>query len=247
MHRHIVLWAVTFLTVIGAIVIGPIAQNPAYHNFAAQASLWGIPNFFNVMSNLAFLYVGIWGLFKYRTGLSWDGYKVPYLTYCIGVILTAFGSGWYHLFPNTQTLVWDRLPMTLAFMSLFSLILRDFVHENFGRRIFIPALLAGAASILYWVISEQMGVGDLRPYGLVQFLPLMIFIVVLIFYSPRYGNRLYFIMALMFYISAKGAEYIDFPLYQTLGQGFSGHSIKHILAAIGSFYALKIFLKPSGV
>ncbi len=238
-----ILAALTILVIIGAFFIGPVSQNPEYHNFADQMTLWTIPNFFNVMSNLGFIFVGIWGIGKYRTELTCETYKLPYLAFCFGVILTAIGSGWYHLFPDNQSLVWDRLPMTLAFMSLFSLVIRDFVNEALGKSIFIPALLFGAGSILSWLMSEQAGAGDLRAYGVVQFLPLLLFPFILIFYKPKSGSGWYLVMALLFYLSAKGAEYLDGFFYQIFGHGLSGHSLKHILAAVGSFYALKIFLK----
>lgn len=37
-----------------------------------------------------------------------------------GVLLTSAGSTWYHLAPTNDSLVWDRLPMTLGFMGLFA-------------------------------------------------------------------------------------------------------------------------------
>jgi len=240
---NMLLLALAAYCIIAMVIEGPIAQDLTYHNFTDQAALWGIPNFANVISNLGFLAAGLWGLGQSRKNLACNDYKTAYLIYCLGVVLTAFGSSWYHLFPSNGTLVWDRLPMTVSFMSLFSLIIRDFVHEKLGRKILIPGLLLGAASIAYWHLSEQMGAGDLRPYFLVQFLPLMLFPVILICYKPQYGHRLYFVLALLFYLLAKAAESFDSDLYQALGPGFSGHTIKHILAAIGSYYALKIFLK----
>src|SRR3990172_102797 len=35
---------------------------PNYHNFADQRALWGVSNFWNVVSNLPFLLVALWGL-----------------------------------------------------------------------------------------------------------------------------------------------------------------------------------------
>lgn len=41
----------------------PISQSEAYHNFADQRPLLGIPNCLNVISNAPFLIVGLWGVF----------------------------------------------------------------------------------------------------------------------------------------------------------------------------------------
>ncbi|MCK5424259.1 MAG: ceramidase domain-containing protein [Emcibacter sp.] len=242
MYRHIILAVLSILAVGAMLFVGPIPQDMEYHKFVDQYSLWGIPNFYNVMSNIPFIIVGLWGLKKYRTDLVSQAYKTPYLILSYGVILTAFGSGWYHLIPANQSLVWDRLPMTIAFMSLFSLIIRDYVHGEMGRKMLFPALFFGALSILYWHITEQMGAGDLRPYVLVQFLPMLLIPTIMALYKPRYSNRADLILVLVFYFAAKMAEYYDGMIYDALGGSISGHSIKHLLAAAGSYYALKMFL-----
>lgn len=245
MSRHMVLAALTIFVVGSMLVLGPIPQDLEYHKFADQDSLWGIPNFSNVASNIPFIIVGLWGLKKYRTELSCQDYRLPCLILAIGVILTAFGSGWYHLMPSNRSLVWDRLPMTIAFMSLFSLIIRDYVHGEMGRKMLFPALLFGATSILYWHITEQMGAGDLRPYVLVQFLPMLLIPTIMVLYRPGYSSRSDLILVLVFYLAAKAAEYFDGLIYDVLGGSISGHSLKHLLAAVGSYYVLKMFLNSS--
>jgi hypothetical protein len=40
----------------------------------------------------------------------------PYFIAFVGLLLTAFGSSYYHLVPSNARLVWDRLPMTIVFM-----------------------------------------------------------------------------------------------------------------------------------
>ena len=237
-----ILVALTFLAIGGMFFIGPIPQDLEYHNFIDQLSIWSIPNFSNVASNLPFIFVGLWSIKKYRTELVCKEYKLPFLILAVGVILTAFGSGWYHLFPSNKSLVWDRLPMTIAFMSFFSLIIRDYVHENTGRKMLMPALLFGAFSIVYWHVTEQMGAGDLRLYGLVQFLPMLLIPFIFVLYNPKYSSRIDLFLGLLFYLAAKGAEYYDAVIYEALGQYHSGHSLKHLLAAVGCYYILKMFL-----
>ncbi len=245
MNRHMILVVLTLVAVGSMFFVGPIPQDLEYHNFSDQTALWGIPNFSNVMSNIGFIFVGLWGLKKSQTELACQDYKLPYLILALGIILTAFGSGWYHLWPSNQSLVWDRLPMTIAFMSLFSLIIRDYVHGKWGRKMLFPALFFGALSVFYWYITEQMGAGDLRPYALVQFLPGLLIPVIMVLYRPKYINPLNLGLVLLFYLAAKGAEFYDGLIYDALAGSISGHSLKHLLAAAGTYYALRMFLIAS--
>lgn len=95
--------------------VPPIAQDQAYHSFADSRSVWSIANFWNVVSNLPFAMVGLLGLGKLRGAVD----RVLFT----GVLLTFFGSAYYHLAPSDARLVWDRLPMTLVFMALLACVL----------------------------------------------------------------------------------------------------------------------------
>jgi hypothetical protein len=44
----------------------PLLQDQSYHQFADQRELFGIPNFWNVVSNLPFIAVGAVGLLQVR-------------------------------------------------------------------------------------------------------------------------------------------------------------------------------------
>src|ERR1700746_1848008 len=48
------------------LLLPPIPQDQSYHQFADQRTLLGIPNFWNVVSNLPFLVVGAAGLRRFR-------------------------------------------------------------------------------------------------------------------------------------------------------------------------------------
>lgn len=221
----------------------PLSQDPAYHNFADQNSLWGIGNFNNVVSNLPFLVIGLWGLFKLRTKLVQASWKMPAQILSLGVILVCFGSAYYHHRPGNETLLWDRLPMTIAFMCLFSLVMRDYIREEWGRKLLWPALVFGLTTVFYWFYTEQTGAGDLRPYILVQFLPGVFFLYALVFLQPRHSRKTPLFFIVIFYGLAKIFEYYDTSFYQMTGELIGGHAIKHILAALGAYYALQLFLK----
>ncbi|MEO6079562.1 MAG: ceramidase domain-containing protein [Steroidobacteraceae bacterium] len=114
--RAWVLAAVTLAAIVGMIFVPPIPQDDAYHAFFDTRTLFGVPNFWNVFSNVGYLVVGIYGVLQWPR-VHFRAMLPAYLTFCIGVTFVAFGSSYYHLAPSTQTLVWDRLPMSIAFMA----------------------------------------------------------------------------------------------------------------------------------
>ncbi len=216
-----------------------IPQDPVYHDFADDRMLLGIPNFWNVVSNAAFLAVGVFGLIKYYRG-SIPGAGLPYLVFCLGIILVAAGSAYYHLDPTPQSLVWDRLPMTLAFMAIFSMVVSDRVSEKLGARMLWPLVLVGVASVTYWYWSEVQGRGDLRPYVIVQFLPMVIIPMLLLLYSGKHMLAVFLWATLGTYALAKLAEYFDPAIFAWLGF-WSGHTLKHLLSALAVLWVVLCF------
>jgi hypothetical protein len=233
---HGILGLLTLASIVGMFFIVPIPQDPHYHLFSDQRTLCGVNHFWNVMSNLPFLLVGLYGLWRFKK-IDIDNIKSAYLFFCVGVILVCFGSGYYHFNPNNHTLVWDRLPMTIAFMALFSLLLHERVLSNPKTFTLIPLLLIGAASVFYWDWTETSGQGDLRFYALVQFLPIILIPLILWLYPKRYFRSSYLLWAFIFYFLAKLLEHFDAVIHQTLEQ-MSGHSLKHMSAAIAVFLIL---------
>ena len=237
------LGAVTILVVIAAFLIAPIPQDPAYHNFADRRLLCGTPNFWNVFSNLSFLVIGAFGLAR-LSRLQESAHRTGYIVFCAGVIGVALGSAYYHYSPNTQTLVWDRLPMTVAFMALFAMVIRDRVSERLGKRLLWPLIVVGIASIAWWHWTETQGRGDLRVYGLVQFLPILL-IPLMLLTSPGRGLRSAWLWAtLATYGLSKVTEYFDYGIYEATGL-LSGHTIKHLLASLAVLWAIFAFLRPT--
>ena len=160
----------TALLALGAILTqGPIPQDITYHLFVDTREIWSVPNFWNVVTNVPFTIVGLLGLYKLRRPGKLkllDENSLAYILLFFGTFLVGFGSGYYHLAPDNQTLVWDRLPMTIAFMALFSIIISEFVSVRSGRALLLPLILAGILSVVYWHFSEVRGEGDLRFYDL---------------------------------------------------------------------------------
>ena len=208
-----------------------IPQDPAYHAFADNRSMLGIANFWNVTSNLAFLFVGAWGLVV-TARLPPSSMRAAYRVFFAGLVVTAIGSSWYHLAPDNASLGWDRLTMTVAFAGLFAVVLGEYVSERLALAVLLVMLIAGPASVAYWLWTESASNGDLRPYALVQFLPLLIIVAILLLspHKPGIGTALYALVAL--YVLSKLLEHYDVSVLTLVG--VSGHSLKHVSAAIAA-------------
>jgi hypothetical protein len=232
----------------------PIPQSLSYHHFADDRTLLGVPNLLNVISNLPFLIVGVWGIaYVLRHKPSAEGpfldrsERWPFLLLFLGVALTSFGSGYYHLDPNNDRLMWDRLPMAVAFMSLFAAIVAERISVRLGVGLLLPLVALGIGSVLYWHETEQQGRGDLRPYYFVQFYPMLALPLMLLLLPPRYTRSADLFIALGWYVLAKLCEHPgDRPLYE-LGHGISGHTLKHLAAAVGAYWVLRWLQQRRGV
>ncbi len=211
-----------------------ISQDLEYHNFADSRSYLGIPNMSDVLSNLFFIFVGIIGLKRLPKAM-----KNPFFwrAFYYSIILVGLGSGYYHLAPTNATLIWDRIPMTLGFASLISLVFIERINELIGKYLFIPLLLAGVGSVIYWYMTELSGVGDLRPYIAMQFLPMLMIPMVLLLFPQQKSvmdRSLWFLF--IGYAVAKVCEMQDIAIYERTLHLISGHTLKHASAALGILF-----------
>lgn len=221
----------------------PIPQPQDYHGFA-DARTWGaIPNAQNVLSNLPFLLVAIMGLrWLSRPGAACDPELRPaYLALFLGLGATAFGSAYYHWAPTSATLFWDRMPIAIGFMALFSAVIGERMGPRLGARLLAPLMLYAAASVLYWY-----AVDDLRPYLVAQFLPLLAIPLLMALYPARYTHAGSLLISLGCYVLAKLAEHADEHIYG-LGHYISGHTLKHLLAALGAWFVMRMLLQRNRV
>lgn len=227
LRPHLLL-AIALAMVFAIASMPPIAQPLEYHRFFDGRTLLGVPNFWNVASNLPFVLVGLAGLRWVDANMAQIErvLRPAYVVLFVGVTLVGFGSGWYHLQPDNASLVWDRLPMTLAFMALFAIVLGEYIDLRLARFTLWPLLVAGVLSVLYWRATD-----DLRPYALVQFLPVLLIPLVLLIYPRRGSAPIWW--AIAFYVLAKLLEHFDGAIYAALAGGVSGHSLKHVAAAAG--------------
>ena len=214
---------------VGLACVKPIRQDLKYHNFADQRRMLGRLHALNVWSNAPFVGVGI-------AGLVWlTGHAVPerwiWMAFFLGVILTGLGSGYYHLRPCNETLVWDRMGMTTAFAPFFTGIIAERISQQAGMWLFVPAMVIGIGSVFFWKRTD-----DLRPYAWVQFFP-MLAIPLLAWLSPsKYLAARDIFIVIGWYAVAKVFESADRPFLRWTGM--SGHSWKHIFAAAGCGWVL---------
>jgi hypothetical protein len=236
---YLLFFLLTALSIFAVFLFPPIAQDPAFHDFADKRSILDIPNFLNVASNILFIVFGFSGFVSLRKSNDESWSCRIYETLLAAVVLTGIGSAYYHLEPDNERLVWDRLPMTVVFMSFLSVVLAERISERIAVRLLIPLVLLGIVSVGWWRWTELQGHGDLRPYLFVQFYP-MIAIPLLLWLFPsenRIGKKIFYVLG--WYALAKIFEHFDREIYSALGF-ISGHSLKHLASSAAVYIIVNI-------
>jgi hypothetical protein len=224
---------------VAAFLLPKLQQPESYHHFADDRTLAGIPNCLNVVSNVGFLVVGLMGL-RFLAGR--DRFIDPrertaYVVFFLGVVCTCFGSSYYHWAPRDATLAWDRLPMTLAFMSLLAAMIAERISVTAGARLLWPLVAAGAASVWWWRWTE-----NLWPYVAAQYFSIFLIGWLMWFFPPSYTRGADLLIVTGFYVLAKIAEALDAPIYALTGW-ISGHTLKHLIAAVAVYWVLRMLRK----
>jgi hypothetical protein len=228
-----------------ALILAPrVPLGSHYHDFADQRTMFGIPNAQDVLSNIPFVIVGVWGfvwlLGKSRRVTFLDQReRIPYQTFFLGVGLTGIGSFWYHLAPSNFRLPWDLLPMTCAFISIVVAMFMERVNVRAGLLGLIPLLLLGAASVAYWYFSEMRGHADYKFYLFVQFFSPVVSALMVGLFPPRYSGMRYLVLVSSLFVLAKLFESLDRQIY-SLGRFVSGHALKHVIAGVACYWILRM-------
>lgn len=233
--RALVLWALAAVLAVAAWLLPPIPQPSVYHHFADQSVCFGIPHCLDTLSNLPFILAGLAGLAFLASRAGQGAFAerremLPYFLFFLATVLVGFTSGYYHLAPDNDRLVWDRAAIAVALMSWFAAVLGERVGITWGLRLLPWLLAAGLGSVAWWSWSETAGHGDLRPYGLMQLIPMVLVPLLLRLYPPRYSGDRHILAVLVFYLLALACDFLDRPIAELTGS-IGGHTIKHMLAA----------------
>ncbi len=232
--RSLILIATALVAVIITFsFVESLPQDPDYHEFADQRTFWGIPNTLDSLSNIPLAIVGFFGILaalKVLKKIKFNAAVFQYLIFFMGVFLTGFGSLYYHLAPSNETLIWDRLPITILSIGFFCSVISEMVSPKASLILVGPLLLIGIGSVLYWNYAESLGRGDLRLYGIVQFLPLILIVLIFLMYKFPENYLSYIAGLLIFYTFSRLTEFFDQQIYDTL-QFISGHTLKHLFAS----------------
>lgn len=220
----------------------PIPQPQYYHRFADPYACFGLPHCLDIGSNVLILLAGVAGLRFMGRAAACRAFiepaeRRPYTLFFLAAVLVALGSGYYHLAPDNGRLAWDRAALVLALMAWLAAHLCERVHLSAGLRL-LPLLLAvGLGTVVYWIWSEAHGRGDLRPYGLMQLLPMLLVPLLLWLYPTRYSGDKDVLAITGLYLLALLCDLLDQPIAALTGL-VSGHTLKHVIAALAIYGVL---------
>lgn len=225
---------------------GPLPQPLSYYDFADTRVLLGIPYAGDVLTNLAFVVVGAWGLWplmrpnRYVITFIDERERRLFQWFFLGVFLTGFGSGWFHLAPDNDSLVWDRVPMAITFMSIVAIMIAERVKLSLGVSLLFPLMAIGLGTVFWWIWTEHAGNGDLRPYLFVQFYPMITIVLMLLLLPAPYTHSNYYWGLFVFYAAAKVVEILDHRIFDLTHGVVSGHNLKHLFGAAGAAWILRM-------
>lgn len=233
-----ILASITIFLLLFLIVYGPIVTPERYLTLADQRNWLSIPNTWNVLSNIPFLFVGAFGLQKFSSIVFNDPKeKIFYVIFFIGVFLVGLGSSYYHWRPNNFHLMWDRFPIAIAMTAFISAIIAERIDLPFGRFILWPLLIFCLLSVYYWYFTITHNQEDVRIYTFfLVFFPIVLTPLILLMFKTPYTKSKYIWIALITFIVARITEGYDLAIYNFSGHFVSGHTLKHLLVALSCFF-----------
>ena len=252
MKAHLIsIVVVSILVMITAAIMPPTPQSIEYHLFADQRKFFGIPNFLNVISNLSFLLSGCAGIllllniFKNQQTFNDSIESLPYLILFFSIATLGFGSAFYHWMPNTENLVWDRLPLAIAFAALLSATIMERIATRIGLLALLPLVIFAIGSVIYWYWTELKGEGNLNFYGVMQFYSIILIIWISLRFTSTYAKANDIFLIIILYGIAKVSETLDWQIFEITGETLSGHTLKHLVAGYAA-YRIVVMLRKRG-
>jgi hypothetical protein len=214
--------------------VWPLSQPASYHHFADERSLGMLPNASDVLSNLVILAAGLvnfWWVIRHapRPPLQFPAMVVA----GPGLILTAFGSAYYHAAPSDATLVWDRLPMTIVFAGILAMLWTSVTRQRVGWVQMLILVAVSLGTIEYWLAFDS-----LWPYAILQFGGLAVVVGMTV--ARKVDAPFAWVMVIVFYGVAKVFESLDWQIWALTGHLLAGHALKHIASGFAGAALLLI-------
>jgi hypothetical protein len=224
--------------------------------FADNRGWHGLPNAMDVLSNLPFLLIGCWGLYRlnridraHQRALAQFPLAPPASDppdntldcawlFFAGLIATAAGSAFYHLMPDAPRLAADRAGMAVAFAGMIGMAVCERVSQRAG---WPAAWFVLAAGLLAAEMVQETG--NVLPWAIVQFGGMALVLTLALATPMRGAVGLKLGWVIFFYAIAKAFELMDHQIYEVSGQLISGHSLKHMMAALAGLPVLAALRK----
>lgn len=234
-------------------IAGPALPAPGMGGgaFADERRWFGLLHAMDVLSNLPFAALGVWGL----RWLHWHDQAHEHVQdamplhhavaqppvnlldcawmFFAGLVITAAGSAFYHLQPDALRLAADRAGMTVAFAGLIGCV----VCERVSARAGWPAawFVLGTGLLAVAVCQET---GNVVPWALVQYGGMVLVLTLALLRPVRGAIGLRLGWVIFFYALAKLFELSDRAVYEATHHLLAGHSLKHLTAALAALPVL---------
>lgn len=226
------IWAGAFLCFLFFMLATPkFPSSRQSHLFADMRNFFGVPNTLNVFSNFPFLIVGVMGFVLTLQGIffniSFRGEVWGWALFYAGITGVAFGSAYYHLKPDDDRVMWDTLPMMIAYASLFSSLLAERVGAKIGLSCLIALVSVSFLSMIY-----ARTFNDFRLCMTFQLIPTVVIPCIAYLFPPKYTYSRCWLYAAGFQLLAKFEAVADRKIYNKTHYIISGHSLGHLCSAI---------------
>jgi len=151
------------------------------------------------------------------------------------LIVTSLCSSWYHLQPSDVRLVADRLGMVLPFAGLLGLAVADRISLRAGA--WTAAAIVGLGP---WTVGLWAANGNLLPWSVLQGggMLLMLALAVRKPQAGAWGLPLGAVIG--WYVLAKLLELGDHAVFDITQGYLSGHTLKHVAAAMAAWPVLSL-------
>lgn len=200
------------------------------HPFVDSRGWWLIPNALDVLSNLPLMAAGVWGLLVLRARTMSASARQALVVFFVGLVFTGLGSMVYHWAPNAASLVLDRLGMAVTFAGALSLAVAGRVSSAAARCtlgvVMVLALLSALMPLTH---------GNVLPWLVVQFGGMALIGWTALQKQVPGALRVHLWLLIALYAVAKAFELGDATVFHATGEWISGHSLKHVVAALAAW------------